>query len=219
MRIVPTYDDPLRDLWHTRGLGASSAEVILKGKTKFTDAHKLWLYITKRAEKDPMSLAAQNGLDREPEIAALWAKETKLVGEAVCVIDDEFDFLRSQIDFLSWDGEVACDYKWSDNGRTYAKAWEISQHSNLLFEDSGLAYWWYAAQHQLMILGHEKIAYYCHRGNPNPVLLWVRRDNEHIAKYRKKAVEWYTAYVAMDLPPPKRGRVKLVPDKEKADGL
>jgi hypothetical protein len=67
MRIVPVdRSHPLADLWYgSRAIGASAAEVVMKGKGKYQTEHQLWSYITRRMEKEPQTEPMLAGLAME----------------------------------------------------------------------------------------------------------------------------------------------------------
>jgi hypothetical protein len=131
------------------------------------------------------------------------------------LLDEEYDFLRCQIDWMSWELDLPCDFKYSYGETTYKNAAKIAGHTNLLMEGHNFNHWWIAAQHQLMILGpeHSLIHYYVFKDEREPIDLIVKRDDEFIEKYRKKAVDWWTAYVAMDRPPPRDPKLQLLMDQ------
>jgi predicted phage-related endonuclease len=215
-RIVP--DDPESEdykIWHTRGIGASAAEVVMNGKNKYRETeYDLWAYITKRQEKPPQTAPMLAGLEAEPEIAKAWEKYIGRPGESINVIDGEYDFLRAQIDWIDWDGEFSCDFKYSYGETTFAIAVKIAGFTNVILKGGPLNHWWMAGQHQLMILGRAYINYYIWKEGRCPISLMIGRDDEYIERYRKKAIDWWASYVTMDLPPPKGRKLILKMDKE-----
>jgi len=68
-----------------------------------------------------------------------------------------------------------------------------------------------------MILGLPMVDYYIFDGDARFVHLMAQRDEEHIAKYRQRCIDWWECHVLKDLAPPPAGRkLKLIPDlKEK----
>lgn len=209
-RIAPAADDhPNRAIWYgSRALGASLAEVVWRGRSKYETAHQAWMYLTRRADKPPISPAGQEGLDREPEIRKAWEGYVNLAGEDVDLLDPEYDFLRCQIDWMDYAGTRACDFKLTRSKDNWAKLDKALRTRTFLLEGDP---WWYAAQHQLMILDLPMIDYYVFDGAARFQHVMVMADMEFIAKYRARAVEWWASYVVMDLPPPKQ--LKLVKEK------
>lgn len=218
-RIVPCDDSgPLGALWHTRALGASVAEIVLKGRNRWMDEHKLWRYIRGDIERDPMSEAAQEGLDCEPRICELWEKATGRQYQSANLIDGEYDFLRAQIDGLSWDLTAAVDYKTSRSVTVWAAAEKLQR--NFIMAEGPLNYWFPAAQHQLMILGLEHIDYVLYDPTKDRILPFiVKRDEAFIKQYRGMTMGWWFQHVVSDQPPPRNRKLKLVPDEVAPNGL
>jgi hypothetical protein len=209
-RIVP--DDPESEdykIWHTRGIGASAAEIVVKGKNKYRETeYGLWEYITKRAEKPPQTAPMLAGLEAEPKIRAAWEKASGEVGEAVNLIDAQHDCLRAQIDWLSWEGDRAVDFKYSYGTKTYENAARYVSATNVLLQESkDFGGWWIAGQHQLMLLDHKLIHYYVWKDgyeHYEPIDLIVVRDDDFIKKLRQIEWMWWERHIKGDLAPEKR---------------
>jgi hypothetical protein len=217
-RIVPAYDDnDLYPTWHTRALGASVAQVLVYGEIVIREKggkvvsrrtqHDLWRYLRGDIERDPTSDAMQAGLDAEPAIMAAWEAYHGTTGEPVDLIDDEFRFLRAQIDWLSYpspdEPSVAADFKLAFSGTSWEKARAIAMTGNFLTPGTKLDYFWLGAQHQLMILEHPQIAYYVvdRQARGEPVCLWVPADLEWIERYKEHCLWWQHSFVHSDTYP------------------
>lgn len=196
----PDPEHPLYKLWHTRAIGASAAAAVL-GKDYFQTTRELWEYITKRRQKDPQTPAMLEGLAMEPKIWAEWEWIVGTPGEPANLIDAEHDFLRAQIDWLSYDSTRAAEFKWTRSERVWASA------RKKVLPD----FWKPQAQHKLMVLGLQAIDWYVWseiRGNRDYVQFLVERDDAYIAMLRAREVKFWTKYVRPDIAPPER-RLRL----------
>ena len=217
MRIVPpTPDHELRQLWMgRRAIGASSAELILKGSVRYgrrvETLHAKWEYITNRKDADPQTEAMLLGLEQEPLIRARWQEYIRAQGEPLDIIDDEHDFLVAQIDWLSYEGDRAADFKHTTSDWVWENVQKITRASNLLSEGTKMDGWFISAQHQLMILGLPQIDYYVRWQDFDAAHLIVKRDEPFIARMRAAEVAFWNECVIADKPPQSK-KVKMVMD-------
>ncbi len=202
--VPPIEGHPLREIWMTRGIGASAAEVILKGKTKFTNTRELFEYITKRREKEPQTEAQLEGLAYEPTLREWWQAKIGALGESVNLIDPEHTFRRAQIDHLTYEGTRACDFKFTRSEWKWKQIKAIADHTNLLTEGTKLDDWYCAAEHQLDLLDLPQIDYFiCFNGLDTEHLI-VKRDDEFIARLRAAECAFWNDCVIADKPPPSK---------------
>lgn len=206
-RIVPPdKEHPLYKLWHTRAIGASAAGAIM-GRDRFQTARKLFDYITKRREKDPQTPAMLEGLAMEPWMLERWERIVGKPGESANLIDAEHDFLRAQIDWLSYDGTEAAEFKFTRSVRAFSEVFNFKLP----------AFWVSQAQHKMMVLGLEQIGWLVATPSIQTLSITgmgietvsatsmvIERDDAYIAKLRAKEVEFWTKYVQPDIAPPER---------------
>lgn len=188
---------PLYTVWRgSRAIGASAAAAVM-GRDRFQTPEALWLYITRRIEKPPPNAAMLEGLAAEPELTSLYETLRKEEGEPVNLLDAEYDFLRAQIDWLSFEQTRAAEYKLTRS----KQAWEMA------CQDKLAPFWTVSAQHKLMVLGFEELDWFVAKSSETPEAKYdiaafvVKRDDNYIAKYREKAVRWWETYVVKDINP------------------
>lgn len=202
--IVPTYDCPEKELWMgSRGLGSGSAWTILSNdRNRFESQYDLWRYITKRAEKPPPNAAMLRGISMEPKIRQMWEASYTMerwYGEPVQLIHADYPWMRAQIDWATYEMDVICDMK-STNNRTIDAL------------NAGEMPPWYAAQlaHQMAVSG-ARVAYICAYDGKRLGIGKLPRHDRECELLIKKEREWWERYVLTDTPPPQK-RVKVVLD-------
>lgn len=204
----------LYSVWRgSRAIGASAAAAVL-GRDRYQTPQELWAYVTRRMDKPPQTAAMLEGLEAEPELTAIYESQRDQEGEPVNLLDAEHDFLRAQIDWLSYDQTRAAEYKFTRSRPT----WELSCEGKLA------PFWEPAAQHKLMILGFEEIDWFVATPHDTPEAKFdvtafvVKRDEAFIKAYREQAVKFWNDYIVADVEPPYK-RLRLVLDKEKPHAL
>ena len=205
MRVIPKRDDwpPKR-----RVIGASHAQIILKGEVKYGRDKKtltdLWRYLTYKDEAPEQSDKMKLGLHVEPRLMKMWEEFIRLTGEPINTQDDEHDFLVAQIDWLSYDGTRMCDFKHTTSEWLWNEAQKILAHTTVLTEGTKLDNWYSAAQHQLMVTGLGMVDYYLVWQEFGQAHFMVPRNDEYIAELRAKEIAFWQNHVLTDTPPPTR---------------
>ena len=164
--------------WRRQGIGASDAPVIM-GETPFKTPKTLWSMKTGRLQEDPAGPAAQRGRELERFARRAYERQTGILMEPLCLVHQEFEWMRASLDGLSFDGstllEIKCPLSLRD--RTSAQEGRIpSQYHAQL-------------QHQLEVSGAERAHYWSFNGTDG-ILIEMHPDRE----YAKRLVEAEAAF-------------------------
>jgi putative phage-type endonuclease len=161
-----------------QGIGASDAPVIM-GETPFKTPRTLWSIKTGRKEEDPAGPAARRGRELERSARRAYERQTGIQMEPLCLVHEEFEWMRASLDGLSFDGstllEIKCPLSLRD--RASAQGGRIPSHYHAQL------------QHQLEVSGAEKAHYWSFHGTDG-ILIEIRPDRE----YAKRLVEAETAF-------------------------
>jgi putative phage-type endonuclease len=155
--------------WRRQGIGASDAPVIM-GETPFKTPRTLWSIKTGRAKEEPAGPAARRGQGLEHFARRAYERQTGIQVEPLCLVHEEFEWMRASLDGLSFDGstlvEIKCPLSLRD--RVSAEQGRIpSQYRAQL-------------QHQLEVSGAEQAHYWSFHGSAG-ILIEIRPDR-HYAK-------------------------------------
>ncbi len=164
--------------WRMQGIGASDAPVIM-GETPFKTPRTLWSMKTGRMQEDPAGPAARRGRELERFARRQYERRTGTQMEPLCLVHEEFEWMRASLDGLSFDGstllEIKCPLSLRD--RTSAQEGRIpSQYHAQL-------------QHQLEVAGAERVHYWSFHGTDG-ILIEILPDRE----YAKRLVEAEAAF-------------------------
>ncbi len=161
-----------------QGIGASDAPVIM-GETPFRDPRALWSIKTGRLQEEQAGPAARRGRKLEAFARRAYERQTGIQVEPLCLVHQEFEWMRASLDGLSFDGSTLLEIKCPLNLRDRASAQEghipPQYHAQL--------------QHQLEVTGAEQAHYWSFDGT-NGVLIEIRLDRE----YAKRLVEAEAAF-------------------------
>ena len=164
--------------WRTQGIGASDAPVIM-GETPFKTPRTLWSIKTGRMQEDPAGPAARRGRDLERFARRTYERQTGIQMEPLCLVHDEFQWMRASLDGLSFDGSTLLEIKCPLSLRDRASAQEGRIPSQ-----------YYAQlQHQLEVSGAQQAHYWSFHGTDG-ILIEVRPDKE----YAKRLVQAEAAF-------------------------
>ena len=159
--------------WRTQGIGASDAPVIM-GETAFKTPRTLWSIKTGRMREASAGPAARRGRDLERFARRAYERQTGIQVEPLCLVHQEFEWMRASLDGLSFDGSTLLEIKCPLNLRDRASAREgrvpSQYHAQL--------------QHQLEVSGAEQAHYFSFHGTDG-ILIEIRPDQE----YAKRLVE------------------------------
>lgn len=182
-------------------LGGSDIAVIL-GLSPWKTPYELWeekLGMEYETEDSAAKLKVLNrGKRLEPVVMEMLQEEYDLTicNRNAVYRDGEFDWMRAEIDFeysyseLVGNGDVKTVHPYA------AKDWGET------LTDEVPTY--YVAQFQwgMMITGAQVCAVAALIGADDLRLYYVHRDDEIIAMLREKALEWWSAFVIAEVPPP-----------------
>ncbi len=164
--------------WRRRGIGASDAPVIM-GETPFKTPRTLWSIKTGRVQEGPAGPAARRGRDLERFARRAYERQTGIQVEPLCLVHQEFEWMRASLDGLSFDGSTLLEIKCPLSLRDRASA-----------EQGRIPSQYYAQlQHQLEVSGAEQAHYWSFHGTDG-ILVEMRPDRE----YAKRLVEAEVAF-------------------------
>ena len=150
--------------WRMQGIGASDAPVIM-GETPFKTPRTLWSIKTGRRQEDPAGPAARRGRELERFARRAYERQTGIQMEPLCLVHEEFEWMRASLDGLSFDGSTLLEIKCPLSLRDRASAQEgripSQYHAQL--------------QHQLEVSGAEQAHYWSFHGTDG-ILIEVRPD-------------------------------------------
>jgi putative phage-type endonuclease len=159
--------------WRTQGIGASDAPVIM-GDASFKTPRMLWSIKTGRMQEALAGPAARRGRELESFARRAYERQTGIRVEPLCLVHQEFEWMRASLDGLSFDGSTLLEIKCPLNLRDRASAQEgripSQYHAQL--------------QHQLEVSGAEQAHYFSFHGTDG-ILVEIRPDRE----YAKRLVE------------------------------
>jgi len=153
--------------WRLQGIGASDAPVIM-GETPFKTPRTLWSIKTGRGQEGQAGPAARRGRQLEAFARRAYERRTGIQVEPLCLVHQEFEWMRASLDGLSFDGSTLVEIKCPLNLRDRTSAQE------------GRVPLQYQAQlqHQLEVSGAERGHYWSFYGNEG-VLVEVLPDKEY----------------------------------------
>jgi putative phage-type endonuclease len=165
--------------WRAQGIGASDAPVIM-GETAFKTQRTLWSIKTGRMREGAAGPAARRGRELERFARRAYERQTGVQVEPLCLVHQEFEWMRASLDGLSFDGstllEIKCPLNFRD--RTSAQEGRVpSQYHAQL-------------QHQLEVSGAEQAHYFSFHGTDG-ILIEIRPDREYVKRLVKaEATFW-----------------------------
>ena len=164
--------------WRMQGIGASDAPVIM-GETPFKTARNLWSIKTGRTREDEAGPAARRGRALERFARRVYERQTGIQVEPLCLVHEEFEWMRASLDGLSFDGSTLLEIKCPLNPRDRASAHEgrIPSHYRAQL------------QHQLEVSGAERAHYWSFHGTDG-ILIEMSPETE----YAKRLVEAEAAF-------------------------
>jgi putative phage-type endonuclease len=164
--------------WRSQGIGASDAPVIM-GETPFKTPRKLWSIKTGLIQEEPAGPAARRGHELERSARRAYERRTGIQMEPLCVVHEEFEWMRASLDGLSFEGSTLLEIKCPLSLRDRASAQEgrIPSH-------------YYAQlQHQLEVSGAQQAHYWSFHGT-HGILIETRPDRE----YARRLIEAEAAF-------------------------
>ena len=167
--------------WHrgrTQGIGASDAPVIMS-ETPFKTPKTLWSMKTGRLQEDAAGPAARRGRELERFARRAYERQTGIQMEPLCLVHEEFEWMRASLDGLSFDGstllEVKCPLSLRDRASAQEGRIPSQYHAQL--------------QHQLEVAGAERVHYWSFHGTDG-ILIEILPDRE----YARRLVEAEAAF-------------------------
>ncbi len=164
--------------WRRQGIGASDAPVIM-GEAPFKSPRTLWSIKTGRTQEDHAGPAARRGQHLEPFARRAYERQTGIHMEPLCLVHEEFDWMRASLDGISFDGTTVLEIKCplSVRDRTSAREGRVPPH-------------YYAQlQHELEVSRAER-AHYWSFDRTAGTLIEVRPDRD----YAKRLLEAEAAF-------------------------
>ena len=164
--------------WRMQGIGASDAPVIM-GETAFKTPLTLWSIKTGRMQEGSAGPAARRGRELERFARHAYERQTGIQVEPLCLVHEEFEWMRASLDGLSFDGSTLVEIKCPLSLRDRASAQEgrIPSHYHAQL------------QHQLEVSRAEQAHYWSFHGTDG-ILIEIRPDKE----YAKRLVEAEAAF-------------------------
>jgi putative phage-type endonuclease len=156
--LMPRIERPHQNApeWHRlriQGIGASDAPVIM-GETPFKTAKTLWALKTGRLREEPAGPAARRGRELESFARRAYERQTRTQMEPLCLVHQEFEWMRASLDGLSFDGstllEIKCPLSLWDRVSAEQGRIPSQYHAQL--------------QHQLEVSGAERAHYWSFSG-------------------------------------------------------
>ena len=164
--------------WRMHGIGASDAPVIM-GETAFKTPRTLWSIKTGRMREGSAGPAARRGRELERFARRAYERQTGIQVEPLCLVHEEFDWMRASLDGLNFDGSTLLEIKCPLNPQDRASAQQgripSQYHAQL--------------QHQLEVSGAELAHYWSFHGTDG-ILVEMRPDRE----YAKRLIEAEAAF-------------------------
>ncbi len=164
--------------WRIQGIGASDAPVIM-GETAFKTPRTLWSIKTGRTGEGSAGPAARRGRELERFARHAYERQTGIQMEPLCLVHEEFEWMRASLDGLSFDGstllEIKCPLSLQDRTSALQGRIPSQYHAQL--------------QHQLEVSGAEEAHYWSFHGKDG-ILVEIRPDRE----YAKRLVEAEVAF-------------------------
>ena len=96
--------------WRMQGIGASDAPVIM-GETAFKTPRTLWSIKTGRMQEASAGPAARRGRELERFARRAYERHTGIQMEPLCLVHEEFEWMRASLDGLSFDGSTLLEIK------------------------------------------------------------------------------------------------------------
>src|SRR5271156_5785312 len=159
--------------WRMQGIGASDAPVIM-GETPFKTPRTLWSIKTGRRQEGSVGPAARRGRQLERFARREYERQTGIQMEPLCLVHEEFEWMRASLDGLSFDGskllEIKCPLSPRDRASAQQGRIPSQYHAQL--------------QHKLEVSGAERAHYWSFHGTDG-ILIETRPDRE----YAKRLVE------------------------------
>jgi putative phage-type endonuclease len=140
--------------WRSQGIGGSDACVILEDVRWTTPEELVEIKLGRRVveENDRM----RRGKALEPEARRLYQDLYGIRVRPVCVVHDDYEWLRASLDGLSLDGTVVLEVK-CPSAHAHAKALKGQYPS----------YYRGQLQHQLLVTGAQELHYFSYRPEPD----------------------------------------------------
>jgi putative phage-type endonuclease len=164
--------------WRMQGIGPSDAPVIM-GETAFKTPRTLWSIKTGRMGEGSAGPAARRGRELERFARRVYERHTGTQMEPLCLVHEEFEWMRASLDGLSFDGstllEIKCPLSLRDRASAQDGHVPSQYHAQL--------------QHQLEVTGAEQGHYWSFHGTDG-ILVEIGPDRE----YAKRLVEAEAAF-------------------------
>ncbi len=144
------------------------------GETPFKTPRTLWSIKTGRVQEDPAGPAARRGRELERFARRAYERKTGIQMEPLCLVHQEFEWMRASLDGLSFDGstllEIKCPLSLRDRVSAQEGRIPSQYHAQL--------------QHQLEVSRAQQAHYWSFHGTDG-FLIEIRPDRE----YAKRLVE------------------------------
>jgi putative phage-type endonuclease len=159
MRIVQLdQNSPDWHAWRATGIGSSDAPSVM-GNNKYRSRDEL--FQTKLFEIRKLdSEAASWGHTHEDEARQLYHDLVGIKTRPVCIVHDEYDWLRASLDGLSLDNTIILEIKCP-----FSSYWS---HKTAL-DGKVPSYYWDQVQHQLLVTGLDTLHYWSY---------WAHKDKK-----------------------------------------
>jgi putative phage-type endonuclease len=165
--------------WRMQGIGASDAPVIM-GDTPFKTPRTLWSIKTGRMQEGAGGPAARRGRALEWSARRAYERKTGIQMEPLCLVHQEFQWMRASLDGLSFDGSTVLEIKCPLSLRDRASAQEgrVPHQYNAQL------------QHQLEVSGAEQAHYWSFDGT-NGILIQIHPNREYAKRLIEAELEFW----------------------------
>ena len=141
------------------------------GETPFKTPRTLWSIKTGRMQEEPSGPAARRGRELERFARRVYERQTGIQMEPLCLVHEEFQWMRASLDGLSFDGstllEIKCPLSLRDRISAQEGRIPSQYHAQL--------------QHQLEVSGAQQAHYWSFHGSDG-FLIELRAGREYATR-------------------------------------
>jgi putative phage-type endonuclease len=165
--------------WRRQGIGSSDAPVIM-GDARFRTRRLLWSVKTGAEKETTAGPPAWRGRALEQAARRAYERELAVQMEPLCLVHEQYKWMRASLDGLSFDGSVVLEIKCPLNPHDIRKA----------KEGRVPAHYYAQLQHQLEVTSATEAHYWSFDGRAG-VLVRVTPDREYIKHLIETEAEFW----------------------------
>ena len=165
--------------WRQDGIGSSDAPVIM-GEAAFKTRRLLWAIKTGRARDFAGNAASRRGHALEQAARSAYERELGIQMEPLCLVHDQWEWMRASLDGLSFDGTTVLEIKCPLNPRDHhaARQGRLPSH------------YYGQLQHQLEVSGASEAHYWSFDGRMGR-LVRICPDRDYMKRLVKEEGEFW----------------------------